>query len=281
LTREGFSEVSKFESVTEQKEFREAMKQVSSSIESLWQANDLVGVERLAEEIHMQWVEKNPQYHASLLLQICSPLSSGSFGDSRQYALSRKYALWALADPNEISIETEVKLTGHGGILSLPEYGIGPQGQEFVKHRTKDMQVRFHAWKRLNDAIDLRWDPTDVPYVNVPLPPGVSGIRPGGSPAVIKDPKLRAQYEAAIEKNWKKAERYRIQYRSRQLKEHLEGVTQRLMVELYSIPPYNTKELERYLTKTIKNKATRDDIRKRINDRIAQLEIIKSKKAKQ
>jgi len=79
-----------------------------------------------------------------------------------------------------------------------------PKGEKWAQIRKKDVEVRLHAWKRLVNAIDPTWDANDVPLVNVmpPLaagPPG--GVAPGVAPEAIKDPKLRAQYEAAIEKN--------------------------------------------------------------------------------
>ena len=54
--------------------------------------------EKLADEIQSKWSQKNKEYCARLMLEICKPLSSGRFNEDRQFILARKYALSALAD---------------------------------------------------------------------------------------------------------------------------------------------------------------------------------------
>jgi len=134
-----------------------------------------------------------------------------------------------------------------------------PKGQEWVQQRRKDVEIRLHAWKRLTDAIDWSWDPNDVPLINVPLPVGVGG-EAGGEAKHIKDPKLRAEYEAAIEKNRQKAERYNKQYRLRKWLKRFPKRAERYIIQAYSRPPYNLEELKQFLDTYIADAKTRSRI---------------------
>jgi hypothetical protein len=75
----------------------------------------------------------------------------------------------------------------------------------------------MNGWTALFGAIDQATDstfaPTDVPELNL-VPPTAGGVTyPSGvDPAAIADPDARASYEADLERNRQKAERYHFQY---------------------------------------------------------------------
>lgn len=206
--------------------------------------NDFEKYEEFADQIQNKWSSKNKEHYARLMLEVCGPLSSGNFKGDRRYELARKYALSALADANNIALETELELTGH--VITLM---IGPnasKGEDFAQRRKKDVQIRLHAWKRLLDAIDPDWDPNDFPSINV-MPPMETGLPAGVSAETIEDPNLRAEYEASIEKNRQKAEIYRQQYKLRKWLKMFPRYAEPYIIQAYSLPPYDTEELQEFL----------------------------------
>jgi len=219
--------------------------------------NDLEEYEKFADEIQKKWRQGTKQNYANLMLEICKPLSSGNFRSNRRHELARRYALSALEKPEEIRIEMELELTGHAvTLMYTPD---SPKGEDFAQRRKKDIEVRLHAWNRLTGAIDPSWDPNDVPFINVPLPPGVEGIS-GMSPDAIEDPQRRAEYEAAIERNKRKAERYNEQYRLRNWLKRFPKRAEEYIILAYSEPPFNLEELKQYLAKYIADQKTKASI---------------------
>lgn len=75
--------------------------------------NDLEEYEKFVDEIQKRWKNRKKEHYGRLMLEICKPLSSGRLKGDRRYEVARKYALSALADANDIPIETELELTGH------------------------------------------------------------------------------------------------------------------------------------------------------------------------
>lgn len=63
------------------------------------------------------------------------------------------------------------------------------------------------------------------------------------SPEEIKDPRLRAKYEAAIAENERKADEFRRQYRLRQLDSSFPRTAEKYLIQAYSKPPSNLHEL--------------------------------------
>ncbi|MHC4707514.1 MAG: hypothetical protein ACYS8I_10570, partial [Planctomycetota bacterium] len=134
-----------------------------------------------------------------------------------------------------------------------------PKGEKWAQIRKRDVQVRLHAWKRLVNAIDPNWDANDLPFVNI-MPPLATNLPSGVAPEAIKDPKLRAQYEAAIEKNRLKAERYNEQSGLRKWLRRFPPRAERYIVRAYSKPPYNPEELKQYLETYIETQPTKTRI---------------------
>jgi len=215
---------------------------------------DLKSLEIVGDEIQAKWGQKNKEYYAKLMLEICGPISSWHFNQEGKHVLARKYALSALADPNKIPLETELELIGH--VMTDMVTPRAPKEQEWAQQRKKDVEVRFHAWKRLLDAIDPNWDPNDEPFINIPLPEGISG-EAGMAPQHIKDPKRRTEYEAAIEKNRQKAERYGEQYTLRKWLKRFPKRAEEYIIQAYSKPPFNLEELKQYLDKYIADTKTK------------------------
>ncbi|MCH8120532.1 MAG: hypothetical protein IIC00_12480 [Planctomycetes bacterium] len=243
----------------EKQEYKHAINQIKSLRKSLkpGKTNNLKSYENFADEIQSKWSRRNKEHYARLMLEICGPLSSGDFKGNRPYTLARKYALSVLERPDAVPLTLELELTGHVMTLMCTPYA--PEGADFAQRRKKDVQIRFHAWKRLIDAIDPKWNPNDKPFRNV-APPTETGLPPGISPEVIKNQELRAIYEKAIERNRLKSVRYLEQSRLRDWLKRFPKRAEAYIIQAYSKPPFNLQELKQYLDKYIANKKTKDKI---------------------
>jgi hypothetical protein len=220
--------------------------------------NDLSAYEKFADEILNKWASKNPEYYGRLALELCSPLTSGNFKDvQRTIAIARRYALSALEKSDEIPIDLELELTGR--VVTMTIGRDAPKGQELEQIRRKNVEVRVNAWNRLLNSIDPAWDPNDVPQLNI-APPAGSGLPGGVEPQAIQDPALRAEYEAAIEANRQKGEKFGTQYVLRKWLKRYPRTMADHFISIYSVAPYNNDELVRYLDESKLDEKTKNRI---------------------
>lgn len=240
----------------EKQEFKQERARIKALRKSFkpGRVNDLKEYEKFAGGIQSKWSPRNKEHYARLMLEVCGPLSSGRFNEKRQFVIARKYALLGLKDANEIPLTLELELIRH--VRSDMVTPRAPKGQKWEQLRKKDVQKRLHAWKRVIDAIDPNWDPNDTPFINVPPPPGAGG-EAGGDPRYIRDPKLRAEYEAAIEKNRQKAQKNSEQRRLRDWLKWFRPKVEKYIVRAYSKPPFNSEELKQYLKDYIADEKTK------------------------
>lgn len=262
-------------SQAEKQEYKQDMARIKALEKSFKPGlvNDLEEYEKFADEIQNKWRDRNKEYNARLILEICGPLSSGTFEDDRRHDVARKYALSVLEKSEEISIEMELKLTGH--VMTSMYTRNAPKGEDLAQRRKKDVQIRLHAWKRLLGAIDPNWDPNErllspnAVAMELGLPD--SGI----APESIKDPKLRAEYEAALERNRQKGQRYSEQSRLRDWLKKFPIRAERYIVKAYSKPPFNLEELKQYLDNYIADEKTRarilDAVKKNMEKQIQKI----------
>ncbi|UCH50379.1 MAG: hypothetical protein JSV54_04950 [Chloroflexota bacterium] len=243
-------------SQAEKQEYKQDMARIKDMEKSFKPGlvNDLEQYEKFADEIQKKWSRRNKEYNARLILEICGPLSSGTFEDDRRHDIARKYALSVLEKSEEISVEMELKLTGH--VMTSKYKRNAPKGEDLAQRRKKDVEIRLHAWKRLLDAIDQNWDPNEEIWS--PNAVGaLMGLPSGMAPEGIKDPKLRAEYEAALQKNREEIERHTKQYRLHDWLKSYPKRAERYIVKVYSRPPFNLGELKQYLGKYAVDEKTR------------------------
>ncbi len=218
-------------------------------VKALSKARDLKGLVKLANEIELRWSYDTTAY-SYMMIEICSSLASYDFKNDRQYILTHKYAKLALQRADQMPVENEVRLVQYlGGDI---EYFTGQVNlEEWPQDRRERMQYWFHAWRRLNSEIDRNFNVNEPPLLNVPpAGPYPSGIAPDG----IKDPQLRARYEAAVQANKQKIERFNRQQLLHKLDEGFKKNLRRFIVGAYSKPPVDLAELTYYL-----NTYTTDD----------------------
>ena len=203
---------------------------------------DLKNYGELADNIEKKWSIKNKEYYARLMLEICKPLSSGTFKDDRRYELARKYAFSALNFSDDIPLPLELELIGHVTTVATGS----SIGNKFPMQRREDVIVRLHAWKRLLNSIDPKWNSNDLPSSTV-IPPQSTGRPAGIAPKAIKDMKVRKEYEVAIQQNKEKAEKYNEQYDLRKWLKRFPKKVADYIIQMYSQPPFDTNELKKML----------------------------------
>jgi len=244
----------------EEQEYKQDYKRVADMDASISRSDvrDLNAYEGFADRIAQKWRGRNREYHARLMLEICRPLSSGTFSEKRRYLLARKYALSALEEPDSISLKLELELTGQVVIIFAgPD---APIGDDFTVKRAENAAIRLHAWRRLLEAIDPNWDPNEKTWGgNVPPPPA-TGLSPGVDPAAIQDSALRAEYEEAIRINRQKIEERTKQYKYRQYLEWFQNSAEENIIQEYSHPPYAIDELRKMLDNELPDQSAKAGI---------------------
>ena len=236
-------------------------------ISELREAKNITSFENLAKEIQNKWSQRDKQAYGSLMVHMLRSWRSASKRVEKKppEKLIRQYAEQVLSTydsnkPDNISIESEFDLVSI--LYEQYEYSKGKlANQEWSKNRRKGTERWFHAWRRLENAIDEDWDPNDIPEANVSPPKGIGipGI-PGMSPELIKDPVLRAEYEKAIEKNREKVKIRNEQIKLRNTKKMYSRIVEKYLVQTYSIPPFANNELRQNLEKFKIDKETQTRI---------------------
>lgn len=241
----------------------------------LEQSKNLNALANLIEEIQNKWSKKDKQMYGALMVNALHSWESAYRRADKKAPMNliRQYATQVLStyDPNKpdnISIESEFDLVSI--LYEQYEYSEGKLAdQEWIKNRRKGTERWFHAWQRLENAIDEDWDPNDIPEANVSPPKGIGipGI-PGMSPELIKDPVLRAEYEKAIEKNREKVKIRNEQIKLRNTKKMYYRIVEKYLVQTYSIPPFANDELRQYLEKFKIDKETQTRITEAVTKNI-------------
>ena len=226
------------------------------------QSGDLRQFEKNADELHGKWKLKDKEYHARIMVDVCRHIGrikynkgTNASGIAERRALAglmvRKYGLAGLDNRQEISLKTELDLMLN--VVTIMSGRNALNGQAFEKARKKDVEVRLHAWRRLLDSIDSEWDPNDGAFLNMSPDFTPEEMKEQGSwmsgmaPEAVKNPKVRARYVAALKANAEKARKYSEQIKLRRWQKLYMKLAEEYIVAAYSRPPYNNKELEKYL----------------------------------
>ncbi len=199
-----------------------------------------------------KWRSSDRNAFLLYMYRACGELSSYDIGDISQRAL--------LLGQYSISVL-------RSGDLPLPQYvqfveflGFDPpviDQEAWNDLRSQKAQFWLEAWRRVTQATDPKFDPDDRPLLNV-LPPLSTGLPAGASPAGIKDPRLRTEYEKTIAQNNAKAQQYSEQsWLRRNGPSVYEGMKHYLVIA-YSRPPSNLSELQRLLSEYIEDASVRD-----------------------
>ena len=232
-------------------------------IAALEQGRDLAGLEGFVEARLEAWRESGTDCFGHQILRATQAFESGHFEDERQYEAVGRYARLGLElGAGELPLEVEVKLVLYTELdLSSPEL---PAGAEWAELRSADLEHWFRVWRILRQRRDDAWDPSDLPLTKVSAP---GGLPAGVAPEAIADPALRAQYEAAVAANRRKAERYREQVRLRKLGARFTARAEPYVVAAYSRPPLDLRGLRDYLERYLDDPAARSRISEAVRAR--------------
>ena len=207
--------------------------------------------------------------------QICASLRSSKLAGRETAALAREYALLALRDVNEISLETELDLVGQ--VTSDCISGDAPKPGEWAARRAVDARARLHAWRRMENAIDRNWDPNEFWSLVPPRPPASVPWVTGNPPDAIKDPVIRAEYEEALKEYSQKVDYHNRQRQLRKVHKRFVAQASEYTVQAYSLPPFDLNQLKGFLEEhSINTGAARGmlDAVKKANDKAGQAKTV-------
>jgi hypothetical protein len=96
---------------------------------------------------------------------------------------------------------------------------------------------------RLERDVDPKFDPADLPLLNVAVPRDAAGV----AVEAVEDPELRQRYAQAVSENQAHAERYRQQVQARRLLSRYRPSAQRFLVACYAHNPAGADGLDELL----------------------------------
>ena len=116
----------------------------------------------------------------------------------------------------------------------------------------------------LDRFLDPNFNPEDVPELAIQPPPTSKGVvyPPGADPALIDDPKARAEYKKAIADNEAKTAHYNLQTKLRRLDERIMPRAEDFIRNFYTPAPGDQTELKTAIDKTIKSHRRKADLLK-------------------
>lgn len=240
---------------------------LSNQIDALAAQGNFDGLKRIAADLGRDWDEGRRDGYFQLMTHLCNDIGSKDFMAPEQYELEREYAQTALNRSSEIPFDLEFQLLMHLQYFPIQlERRLSPE--DWSTYRAEWTTLWLRAWKKINAAIDDSFDPNELPLINVP-PPASVDLPAGVASEEIKDPDLRHEYEAAIQKNIENTMHYNEQIRLRKSKPSFLKTLQRVFVYFYSRPGADLHELDRLLNEAGMEKAQKADIMKQIASTIA------------
>jgi hypothetical protein len=211
-----------------------------ATVNRLRDARDLLGLVRIADEIEVKWPTISTEYYAWLMVNVVNSLHSYRFTHPNQDAFAIKYTEIALQKGNDLPLDAEVQLALFLGLG--PEYANGQMKQDqWLQDRRERAAFILHAWRRLESEMDPAFNPKNRPISKVMPPPGYGPA--GIAPQSIKDPQVRAKYQADFEAHQRRLEEYFKQESLRRSYATFRNLAETFIVDAYSQPPSDVEEL--------------------------------------
>lgn len=211
----------------------------------------------LANQLETKWRGSDWNLYARIMTYVCSEISNRGLNETRVREQSEHFARVALSHSNMYLWEHEATLVG-----SLGYQRSSDNVDMWLRDRREKTELWLHALRRLEREVDTSFDVHDsknLPSMRV-FPPVETGLPAGSPPSAIKDPRLRAKYEAAIANNQRKS-----QLVEQQLSLQLHGPSfktraERWLVQAYSQGPARSGELKRLLDVYLRDPQVRQRI---------------------
>jgi hypothetical protein len=128
--------------------------------------------------------------------------------------------------------------------------------------RTNCLALWLGFLQILDRFLDPEFNPEDIPENLVQPPPTSGGVvyPPGADPAVIDDPKARAEYEEAIAANRAKTEHYQLQIDLHRLNERIPPRVEAFIHDSYTSAPDDRAELRTAIDTIIKDRQRKENL---------------------
>jgi len=242
------------------KEFMEIRKRITAlgrtkNLSEVEKRNRLTQLDALGREIEREWRQTDVETYARLTLKICGRLGALDLVGPQRHHLAQSFAIRALEKADDMPLDVECRLVRN--VQRKTDVDGKPiEGEARAQLRRRQATLWLHAWQRIENTIDKNWDPNKTRYAKV-CPPAATGLSPGVAPSAIKDPKLRAEYEAAIEANRQKIARATLQIRARDLKKYWIPGAERFIIRSYIEAPAGDDELKSLLDSYVSDLAKR------------------------
>jgi len=225
-----------------------------AKLDSFLSDRNLDLIEATVNKDSVKWKQRDRPSYITYMAKACSLLSSYDIGDlSKRALLLSRYAISVLMS-GDLSLHDDVHFVS---FLMFDPIVIDEAAWKAL--REEKAQLWLAARQRVASSIDPTFDFDDMPFINVPTPKG-SGARPGSSPESIKEPKLRAEYNAAIARNSEKIQRSNDQLWLKQNAPDFYKNVEQYLVISYTRPPADLAELERLLAQYVDDNGVRDRI---------------------
>jgi hypothetical protein len=198
----------------------------------------------LANKLERKWRLINWDHYARVMIYVCSEISNRGLNDARVREQSEHFARVALSHSTMYLWEHESDLVGWFG-----HERSSTTDSAWRRERREKAELWLRAWKRLERQTDPSFDINDrknQPSLRV-YPPFETGLPPGTPSSAIKDPHLRAKYEAAIADNKRKSEKMLNQFPLQTHGPLFKTRAERWLIQAYSQPPAGKAELKRLL----------------------------------
>jgi len=230
-----------------------------ADLDSFRTTRNLESLEAIVGRDATKWKKRDRQFYQAYLFGVCGLLGSYDLGDQSQQALLLgRYAILALSG-GDLDLKEQIRFVE---FLAQDPLQVDEKTWKTVRRQKAEWWLK--TWERVEGSTDQTFNFDDRPFLNV-RPPLATGLPAGVSPESVKDPKLRAEYEAAIADNSAKAQRYNDQQYLKQNSGRFFTEAERYLVSAYSRSPADLAQLNALLTKFIGDPA----VRKRISDEVS------------
>lgn len=218
------------------------IREVRQQIDALRTAKDLAGLQQLARVAENEWLRTKDVDYYPAILELCTALRSTAPTSTAAYNAMRHLAVTAIDFPGEKPWDVAGKL-----VMLLqgdPEYSRGQlKGEEWVVERHARAERCLMVLRSIRNQLAAM--PKPGPFNLYADPP--MGFPVGVAPSAIKDPKLRKQYEDAIEVNTRNANEHEKKRDLTDFEKFFTTAAKRQLVEAYCKPPFRTADLEKVL----------------------------------
>ncbi len=230
-----------------------------NNISVLAKANDINELEKLADNLEKKWYQKDKHSYSVVICSIATALNekNDTFNmnnirkqNNNYYELADNYVKMALDKLNKLPENEKISVMDEFNLTSqINKRILRTSSGDFIKEkdwpqeRCEDAKYYFSVWERLEKNIIPNWD--TVKYeIKIPIDPRkppvgydgpfISGMSTEQIKEGIKDPNLRAEYEAGLKKYEEIMLLSYEQYSLQSLKENDLRTLQRNIYHLYS-----------------------------------------------